>query len=407
MVAAAADVASFLEMYRFDFDAVRRWQDWADPYHQQSSWSLHAGVRALPRRHRRKRGARRRRSRALVPRGAAGGETVRRYPFSSARLACALLGELLYERGEVDEADRLLDESYQLGAEGGVVEMMICPLRHRCAHQGAARRPRCRRATPERRCTGRGKPWPSAAARPHRERADAAGAAGRRASPGRLEHEDARPDGGLGEITAQLRDETEIRGLLADQPGLACDRAHAWVHRLQPQARPRALLQANRLLVAALSAAGRTDEAKQTLAHIAAQCAERGMLRYLLDGGPRVVALLARSFATTCVPVDGIRRRRGLLQPFSTVSWQLASDLNSLSTDFQRRFATVFMPNHRLKGFSCTPFPPTSPGCCSTTQAPNAPTAHDVDGPTCSLAAVRPAPGTSVTSANRGSRRFP
>ena len=113
------------------------------------------------------------------------------------------------------------------------------------------------------------------------------------ASPGRAEHTDALPDGGLGEITAQLRDETEIRGLLADQPGLACDRAHAWVHRLQPQARPRALLQANRLLVAALSAAGRTDDAKQTLAHIAAQCAELGMIRYLLDGGPRVVALLA------------------------------------------------------------------------------------------------------------------
>ena len=113
------------------------------------------------------------------------------------------------------------------------------------------------------------------------------------ASPGRLEHEDALPDGGLGEITAQLRDETEIRRLLADQPDLACERAQAWVHRLQHQRRPRALLQANRLLVAALSAAGRTDDAKQTLAHIAAQCAERGMIRYLLEGGPPVVALLA------------------------------------------------------------------------------------------------------------------
>ena len=40
-------------------------------------------------------------------------------------LAYALLGELLYERGEVDEAERLLDENYQLGAEGGVVENMI------------------------------------------------------------------------------------------------------------------------------------------------------------------------------------------------------------------------------------------------------------------------------------------
>jgi len=100
------------------------------------------------------------------------------------------------------------------------------------------------------------------------------------------------PVGGVGEITAQLHDEAEIRGLLADQPGLACERAQAWVRRLEHQRRPRALLQANRLLVAALSAAGWTDDAKHTLARIAAQCADRGMTRFLLDGGPRVVALL-------------------------------------------------------------------------------------------------------------------
>ena len=76
-------------------------------------------------------------------------------------------------------------------------------------------------------------------------------------------------------------------------PAAACERAQAWVQRLQHQGRPRALLQANRLLVECLSAAGRTDEAKQTLAGIAAQCAEHGMVRYLLDGGSRVVALLA------------------------------------------------------------------------------------------------------------------
>jgi hypothetical protein len=44
--------------------------------------------------------------------------------------------------------------------------------------------------------------------------------------------------------------------------------------------------------VAALSAAGWTDDAEHTLARIAAQCADRGMTRFLLDGGPRVVALL-------------------------------------------------------------------------------------------------------------------
>jgi serine/threonine-protein kinase PknK len=112
-------------------------------------------------------------------------------------------------------------------------------------------------------------------------------------STGQVDRDDALSEGELGEITAQLRDETEILGLLGNQPDIGCDRAQAWAHRLEPQGRPRALLRANRLLVACLSAAGRADEAKQTLANIAAQCAEHGMIRYLLDGGPKVVALLA------------------------------------------------------------------------------------------------------------------
>jgi serine/threonine-protein kinase PknK len=106
-------------------------------------------------------------------------------------------------------------------------------------------------------------------------------------------HGEAQLGDGPREITAQLSDETEIRGLLAADPVLACRRAQAWVHRLQHQGRPRALLQANRLLVACLSAAGRTDDAKQTLAILAAQCAELGLVRYLLDGGPELTALLA------------------------------------------------------------------------------------------------------------------
>ena len=69
--------------------------------------------------------------------------------------------------------------------------------------------------------------------------------------------------------------------------------------------------------MAALSAAGRTDDAKQTLAQIAAQCAERGMVRYLLDGGPRVVALFAE-LATTCTAVAGGRRGPRFRRPFST-----------------------------------------------------------------------------------------
>ena len=54
---------------------------------------------------------------------------------------------------------------------------------------------------------------------------------------------------------------------------------------------------ARRLLGASLSAAGRVDEAKTTIASVAAQCAQLGMLRYLVDGGPYVAATLAELHA--------------------------------------------------------------------------------------------------------------
>ena len=42
----------------------------------------------------------------------------------AARLAGALLGQLLYETGDLAEATRLLDESYQFGSEGGGVDYL-------------------------------------------------------------------------------------------------------------------------------------------------------------------------------------------------------------------------------------------------------------------------------------------
>ena len=289
VVAAAANVASFLELYRFDFDAARRWQHWAYPYHEQSSgpFSLVYGhcLAGIAASEELDVAEAERCFREALQVAKHAGDT----HSHAARLAYALLGELLYERGEVDEAERLLDESYQLGAEGGGVEFMIA----RYVIGARIKAVRGDRDAAAARLDGAahvaatiGLPRLRAHVDNERMRLDLP-------SLPTAGQENPLPDGGLGEITAQLRDETEIRGLLADQPGLACERAQAWVQRLQHQGRPRALLQANRLLVAALSAAGRTDDAKQTLADIAAQCAERGMVRYLLDGGPRVVALLA------------------------------------------------------------------------------------------------------------------
>jgi ATP/maltotriose-dependent transcriptional regulator MalT/DNA-binding SARP family transcriptional activator len=291
VVAAAANVASFLAIYRFDFDAARRWQHFADLYHRQSSgpFSLVYGycLVGIAASEQLDMAEAERRFREALSVAKRAGDT----QSHAARLACALLGDLLYERGEVEQADRLLDESYQLGAEGGGVEFMIARFvtgarikAVRGERAGAAARldDGARAATN----------FSLARLRAHieneRMRLDLPGAE----HLGQDAQKDEFPDGGLGEITAQLNDAAKIRGLLADQPDLACERAQAWVQRLEHQGRPRALLQANRLLVAALSAAGRTHDAKQALAHIAAQCADREMTRFLLDGGPRVVALL-------------------------------------------------------------------------------------------------------------------
>jgi serine/threonine-protein kinase PknK len=288
VVAAAANVASFLEIYRFDFEAARRRQQWAYHYHQQGSgpFSLVYGhcLVGIAANEQLDVAEAERSFREALRVAKLAGDT----HSHAARLACALLGELVYERGEVEEADRLLDESFKLGAEGGGVEFMIARY-VTGARIKAVRGDRDAAATrlddAARVAATIGLPRLRAHVDNERMRLDLPVA-----PP--VAQEDALPDGGLGEITAQLCDETEIHGLLAEQPGLACERAEAWVQRLQYQGRPRALLQANRLLVAALSAAGRTEDAKQTLAHIAAQCAERGMIRYFLDGGPRVVALV-------------------------------------------------------------------------------------------------------------------
>jgi serine/threonine-protein kinase PknK len=292
VVASAALVASFLETYRFNFAEARRWQDWAYLYHQQASGPFtlvyghcFAGIAANEQLH-------------VVEAERCFREALRVAKLSGgthsflARLACALLGELVYERGEVDEAERLLDESYKLGAEDGIVDFMIARYvigARIKAVRGDRDAAAARLDDGARVADTLALPRLRAHVDNERMRIDLPVAQW----PGRVEHEEALPDGGLGEIIAQLHDETEILGLLADQPGLACERAEAWVQRLEPQGRPRALLQANRLLVASLSAAGRTDEAKQTFARIAAQCAELGMVRYLLDGGPRVVELSA------------------------------------------------------------------------------------------------------------------
>ena len=90
-----------------------------------------------------------------------------------------------------------------------------------------------------------------------------------------------------------LRAAARRTGSSTTRAARTCTWAREWVDRMEARRSPLALLQARRLVVACLSAAGRIDEAKAMLASIAAQCAPLGMIRYLADGGPYVVSLLA------------------------------------------------------------------------------------------------------------------
>ena len=121
----AADLASFRALRVFDFDDALHWQRWGRQYHQRISGTLSAsygycfaaiaaneqldvaGAEGHLRHARRI---------ALLPSGR---------PTYVAKLAGSLLGELLYERGQLDEAEPLLDDAYELGAEGGIVDFML------------------------------------------------------------------------------------------------------------------------------------------------------------------------------------------------------------------------------------------------------------------------------------------
>src|SRR6185503_17470560 len=119
LVSVAANAATVIEIYRFDFDAARRWQEWASPYQQQTNGPFAtvyghclAGIAAKEELDIAE--AERRFREALRAAKQCGGAHSH-----AARLACGLLGELMYERGDVDEAERLIEESCHLGSEGG------------------------------------------------------------------------------------------------------------------------------------------------------------------------------------------------------------------------------------------------------------------------------------------------
>ncbi|MEN0136596.1 MAG: protein kinase [Rhodococcus sp. (in: high G+C Gram-positive bacteria)] len=293
VVSAAAGLAAFAEIYRFDFDAARAIHDWARPYYDRAGgpysvvWG-HCIIGVADNEQLRIDSAERHFREGLRIATDAGG------PHSHpARLASALLGELLYERGDLAQAQHLLDESYALGSEGGVDFMLgpyVVGARIKALTgdlDGAATR------LDEGRAIARTLDLPRLRARIDNERIRLG-----------LEHSGSPARGrmrptrdGIDEIVAQYDDCSAIMTMLDDptptpRTATAAAWASEWVHHLQGGGRDRALLQARRLLVACLASAGRGDEAQALLAALAAQCAAHGLSRYLVDSGPPVAAVL-------------------------------------------------------------------------------------------------------------------
>ncbi|MDT5283364.1 MAG: serine/threonine-protein kinase PknK [Mycobacterium sp.] len=307
----AADLASFRALRLLDFDDALRWQRWARQYHQQISGNLSvsygycfaaiaaneqldvAGAEAHLRHAIRI---------ALLPSGR---------PTYVAKLAGSLQGELLYERGQLDEAEALLDDAYELGAEGGIVDFML-------ASFGTGARLKLARgdkaAADSRLAEGlviaRNLQLPRLEARLLNESVRVATLSGEPIDESvarRISSAGSQQLDGIGDVTAELIEDSLIRLFLIDGTPLAlseaCKRARARLDHLDQRRRPRAHLHGTLQLGLCLGVAGNAGEANGVLSSALRTCAALELSQVLLDEGPQMLrlakaAVMAKEFSS-------------------------------------------------------------------------------------------------------------
>ncbi|WP_405159453.1 protein kinase [Nocardia sp. NBC_01499] len=302
-VSTAANLTSYVRLCEFDFDGAREIQEWAAQYHARSKDPLGAVF-------------------GLCGRGAAAYEQLdiatatesfqqawevanqRSGPRSHAvRVAAAMLGEVNYRRGDLDTADRLLDESHQLAARVGPVDFLISTFvigaRVKAVRgdlfTAATRLDEGARIAKDNRLFRL-----AAHIRAERLRIglplDAAddpfGGPESSSAPLHAGHRMT----GAAVLTAEAEEVAAIRALLANgrigSDDRAVRRSRALHGRMLDKGRPRAQLDASLLLAECLAASGWVGEATGLLLPAAATCAELGWTRPLLDAGPGVVSIL-------------------------------------------------------------------------------------------------------------------
>ncbi|MGO9506187.1 MAG: protein kinase domain-containing protein [Mycobacterium sp.] len=282
----AGSAAAFAAICRFDFVGAHRLLDWAAPYQEMTGPFSAVYGRCLD--------GMAARYQLDIPaalksfRGAL--EIARAVgPHSHVvRLAGAFLGELVYETGDLAEAARLLDESDLLGAEGGIVDYLIA----RYVIGARIKAAQGDRGSAVELLASSAKAavqlhLPRLTARINNERirlgielpqAVAAGLRSPRTIP---------RDNGIATMTAELVEDSAVRLLSAsdspDDHEQACRRATDLAAAIDGERRPLAALQAHVLRIETLTATGREADARDELGPVAAQCAELGLSRVLVD----------------------------------------------------------------------------------------------------------------------------
>lgn len=223
------------------------------------------------------------------------------------RLASAMLGELLYERGQFIEAEELLEVS-GLGSDGGPIEFLL-------AGYGTGARLAGIRGDLEtaRQRLDRGA---EIAATLSISRLSARMVNERirmglpitdmdRRTLEQLPLYTAQPDAASA-ITAELSQDSAIRLLLAERTRaaieLATERASRLVHGIGEQDRPRALLHARLSLGCCLSASGQAQRAAELLTPVLHRCAELKLVRVVIDAGPQLQPVVETVYGATTSP---------------------------------------------------------------------------------------------------------
>ncbi|WP_232850595.1 serine/threonine-protein kinase [Nocardia acididurans] len=311
-VSTAANLASYVRLCEFDFTGAREMQEWAVPYHARSADPFGEVF-------------------GLCGLGAVAYEQLdidtattcfeqawqtardRSGPRSHAvRVAAALLGELAYRRGDLEAADRLLDQSHELTARIGPVDFLVSTFvigARVKAVRGDLDTAATRLDEGARIAVDRKLARLAAHIRAERLRL---GLPADQFTAGLVSEpmvRSPRHAGGAATLTAEVEEAATIQALLArhyrgdersatddlaplGNEDTAVKRARALLGRIRERNRPRAELDAALLLAECLSASGWMGEAMAVLTPAVLRCAELGWTRPLLDAGPGVLGIL-------------------------------------------------------------------------------------------------------------------